>query len=326
MPNRSYTPAQIEQPLFAVDSLPLLVQIKPQATLRQLQVSFPLPDYRELYDVKPLAYVGNLVGHEGEGSLLSRLKSEGLAESVAAGSGLGWRGGSLFSVTINLTEKGVADHERVLQMLFAYTEMLRENGPQSWLYEEQAQLAELSFRFKEKSEPIRYVSALASGMHYYDPQDALRGPYMMTRYDEQLLADLFQRLTPENAIVVFSDAGVATDTVSQRYDVPYSADSLTAEQNANWEAADAGKGLRLFCDNTLSACELYSCQQRATAVELLTGVYDGHSCPSIRASGQAGVPVLQGSSRRPGDGGRFPSVTASTYEPALDQQRPSKPR
>ena len=52
VPNRSYPPAEIEQPLFDPDSLPLMVTVKPQATLRQLQVSFPLPDYRELYDVK----------------------------------------------------------------------------------------------------------------------------------------------------------------------------------------------------------------------------------------------------------------------------------
>ena len=78
---------------------------------------------------KPVAYLGNLIGHEGEGSLLSQLKAEGLAESLSAGSGLAWRGGSLFSVSISLTEAGAADYERVLQLVFAYTKMLRDEGP-----------------------------------------------------------------------------------------------------------------------------------------------------------------------------------------------------
>lgn len=245
IPNKSYEPAEIEAPLFATGSLPMLVQIQPQATLRQLQVSFPIPDYRALYRVKPVAFLGNLVGHEAGGSLLSRLKAEGLAESVAAGAGLGWRGGSLFSVSINLTEKGVAEYQRVLQLLFAYTDMLRGKGPQAWLYEEQARLAELNFRFKEKVEPIRYVSGLASQMHYYDPEDVLRGAFTMTQYDAEVIGQLFQLLTPENAIVVFNDTDVATDKVSDRYQVPYSSELVAGAQLGAWRSEQSADALHL---------------------------------------------------------------------------------
>ena len=171
--------------------------------------------------VKPVAYLGNLVGHEGQGSLLSQLKAEGLAESLAAGSGLGWRGGALFSVSISLTEKGAANYDRVLQLLFAYTDMLREEGPREWLYTEQSQLAELGFRYREQVSPISYVSGLASGMHYYAPQDTLRGPYLMDRYEEDTLVALLDRIRPENALVILDDKTVATDRVSERYQVPY---------------------------------------------------------------------------------------------------------
>ena len=157
IPNKSFEPQQIEQPMFSDGSLPMLLQIEPLATLRQLQVSFPIADYRAAYQVKPVTYLGNLVGHEGAGSLLSQLKKEGLAEGLAAGAGLGWRGGSLFSVSITLTEKGAADYDRVLQLLFAYMDMLREQGPRQWLYEEKSRLADLSFRFKEQVSPINYV-------------------------------------------------------------------------------------------------------------------------------------------------------------------------
>ena len=40
----------------------MLVQVQPQATLRQLELSFPIADYREAYDAKPLSYLGNLRG------------------------------------------------------------------------------------------------------------------------------------------------------------------------------------------------------------------------------------------------------------------------
>ncbi|WP_262500808.1 insulinase family protein [Pseudohalioglobus sediminis] len=253
VPNKAYAPEQIEAPAFPAGSLPMQVQIKPQATQRQLQVLFPIADYRDDYHTKPLSYLGNLVGHEGDGSVLSQLKAEGLAESLAAGSGLGWRGGSLFSVSITLTEKGVDEYQRVLQLLFAYMDMLRQEGPRQWLYDEQARLAELAFRFKENANPMGYVSSLASGMHYYEPDDVLQGPYIMDDYQAQMLADLIQEIVPDNAVVVLEDAAVSTDRVSEHYRVPYSVGQLEPAQLAAWKGEVDDEVLHLPAPNPFIA-------------------------------------------------------------------------
>ena len=253
IPNRFLERDTIVEPLFELGSLPLFVQLQPLATQRQLSVSFPLPDYRAQYHVKPEVYLGNLIGHEGKGSLLSALKQDGLAEGLSAGQGLAWRGGALFSVNISLTEKGAADPDRVLQLLFAYADMLREEGPQDWLYVEQARLADLSFRFREQATPMRYVSAVASGMQYYAPQDILRGPYMMTGYDEAILAELLQQFRPDNALVTFSDQAVAGDQVSEYYQVPYSEQAFDVRRVANPEGDRRADTLHLPAPNEFIA-------------------------------------------------------------------------
>lgn len=253
VPNRDYSAPQIDAPLFAPDDLPMLVKVRPQATLRQLEVSFPVADYRDRYRLQPLSYLGNLVGHEGEGSLLSELKAEGLAESLAAGSGLNWRGGELFSVTVSLTQQGVAQYERVLQLLFAYLDMLRDEGPQQWLYDEQSQVAALQFRFRENPDPMNYVSALASRMQVYAPEDVLRGPYLMDDYDADLIADLFAKLTPANAQVVLTDESVTTDRESRFYQVPYSRQHITAQDLVAWQASQPEEELHLPEENTFIA-------------------------------------------------------------------------
>ncbi len=253
VPNKSYSHDTIEQPIFADGSLPMLVEVEPQATLRQLQVLFPVPDYRPDYDVKPLSYVSNLIGHEGEGSLLSRLKAEGLAEGLSAGSGLAWQGGSLLSVNVSLTEKGVDEYQRVLQLLFSYIGMLRQQGPQEWLYDESSQLAELSFRFHEPVEPINYVSALAAGMHYYDPRDVLRGPYMMDRFDGPLIGDLLRRLVPANAVVILNDKEVKTDQLSTYYGVPYARRTVAGAELEAWSSQLGADALRLPSPNPFIA-------------------------------------------------------------------------
>lgn len=252
VPNRGYELPQIDAPLFTPESLPMMVQIKPQATQRQLQLLFPIGDYRADYHAKPLSYLGNLVGHEGKGSLLSQLKSEGLAESLAAGSGLGWRGGALFSVSITLTEKGVAQHERIAQLVFAYMEMLRGKGPREWLYDEQSRLAELAFRFQEESSPMGYTSSLASGMHDYAPEDVLTGPYIMDDYQADMLSGLMEGITPDNAVIVLEDAGVETDRRSVHYDTPYSVRPLSQQELASLREGSE-KAFELPAPNTFIA-------------------------------------------------------------------------
>jgi insulysin len=253
VPNHSYERKVIEVPLFEPGQLPLLVQVQPLATQQQLEVSFPVPDYRNQYRVNAGSYLGNLVGHEGEGSLFSRLKAEGLAEGLSAGDGLAWPGGALFSVRISLTQKGAADPDRVLQLLFAYVDMLRAEGPQRWLYDEQSRLAELGFRFREEASPMGYVSALASGMQFYSPQDILRGPYMMDHYDDTILAELLEQIRPENALVTLNDAAVKGDQLSHYYQVPYSKQPLDIKRITSGDDDPAAKTMHLPAVNEFIA-------------------------------------------------------------------------
>jgi len=253
VPNRSYERQTIAAPLIAPGKLPMLVQVQPLATQQQLSMSFSIPDYRDKYRVNPSVYLGNLIGHEGEGSLLSQLKAEGLAQGLSAGEGLTWHGGALFSVVIALTEKGAANPDRVQQLLFAYTDMLRKEGPQNWLYAEQSRLADLAFRFREQSSPMEYVSALASGMQYYAPQDILRGPYMMDDYQAAVLAELLQQIRPENALVTFSDKAVRGDQVSKYYQVPYTQQALDLTRVASTAADPGAAALHLPAPNEFIA-------------------------------------------------------------------------
>ncbi len=254
VPNHDYQPEAVTVPLFEPASLPMKVTVQPQATRRQLEVNFQLPDYRNRYRAKPMAYLGNLIGHEGKGSLLLALKREGLADGLSAGGGLSWRGGSLFSVTVALTERGVVEHERVLALLFSYLELLREEGPQRWLYEEQSELAAINFRFREQGEPMGYVSALAGRMHRYAPEDVLRGPYLMERFSPGLIEEALGAMRAERAQVTLTAPGVPTDRKSPYYDVPYGVEAGPALA-ARWSPEEASS-LHLPAPNAFIAEDL----------------------------------------------------------------------
>ena len=269
--NRNSVLPPIDAPLFVDAQLPMLLKVKPQGTLRQLEINFQIPDFRDEYRAKPTAYLSNLVGHEGEGSLLSALKREGLADGLSSGAGLSWRGGALFSVNVALTEAGAERYEDVLQYVFAYLDMLRDGDPVERIYREHSALAALSFRFAEPVRPISYVSSLSSRMHDYDDVDILQGPYMMERFDRELITETLGLLTPERAQVVLTAPDVTTDRQSPYYDVAYSRIGPEAIMLSSWTGLEADS-LRLPPPNPFIAED----------VELLALRDDNPDLPALR--------------------------------------------
>lgn len=271
VPNNNVELKVFDEPLFVEASLPMLVKVKPQGTLRQLEVNFQIPDYRGDYRAKPMSYLSNLLGHEGEGSLLSLLKREGLADGLSSATGLSWRGGEMLSVTVSLTEKGVSEYERVLQGVFAYIDLLKTQGPQQWLYDEQAAVAQLGFRFREPTAPMRYVSGLSNAMHYYDDADLLQGPYLMSNFNEGMISEALDSLAPNKVQVVLTAPEVTTDRRSPYYEVPYSELGPEALMVSRWQSDDVD-GLALPTANPFIA----------ENVELVAVTEDNPALPELR--------------------------------------------
>ncbi|MFT5482461.1 MAG: insulysin [Halieaceae bacterium] len=234
VPNQNTKLEQVKEPLFVDGTLPLEVAIEPEADVRQLQVFYPIPDYSKYYHSKPEAYLGSILGHEGQGSLLSVLKSDGLAESLGAGAGLSYRGGSLMSISIGLTQGGMEQRDVVISKLFQAIELLRREGPSKALYEEQGKLAAQAFRFRGESAPASNVRGIATAMQYYAPEDTLWGDYVMDDYRPDLLVDLVDHLQPERAFVVQIAKGVETDQQSNFYSTPYRTNPIGQDQLAKW--------------------------------------------------------------------------------------------
>lgn len=112
----------------------------PPGQLSKVIKYIPIQDYDSLTLVwalplstdektKPLNYLMFLFGHEGDNSLLSYLKSEGLALSLFAGDEDQLDSFSLFKVVIVLSEKGLQNYQLVIEAVFEYAQMLERAGP-----------------------------------------------------------------------------------------------------------------------------------------------------------------------------------------------------
>ncbi|GAB3095158.1 peptidase M16 [Aestuariicella hydrocarbonica] len=215
--------------LFTGDILPARVSIKPVKEERRLAMLFPIPSAEKYYKEKPLQYLGSLLGHEGEGSLLSLLKQLGWAEGLSAGSGYGGRNENTFNISIQLTPEGLKNQEKVVATTFRMIQLIREKGVEEWRFEEQQRLAEIAFRFAEKGEAIDVTSRLASQMHLYPATDIIRGRYAFDEYSPRLIRRYLKLLRPDNFLWVVTAPSVETNQVSPFYSTPYAIEQLRYE-------------------------------------------------------------------------------------------------
>ncbi|WP_227545891.1 insulinase family protein [Marinobacter fonticola] len=233
--NRELSAKEHTAPLFKPDFLPALMRVQSVKDLRQLEMVFPLPSLREDYAVKPAGYVANLLGHEGQGSLLNVLKSAGLAESLSAGQGLDTGQSSSLNVSMSLTPKGLEQWRQVVDLTFDYIRMIREDGIKQRYFEEIQQVSDIAFRFQEASEPIHKVSRLAMQMQHVAPEDILQAPWMMETYTPEKYRQVLDRLTPDSVLITLLSPESLPESAprTQWYDTPYQVKVL--------ESGDVGK-------------------------------------------------------------------------------------
>ncbi len=245
-----------KEPLFADGQLPLRINTQPNKDLKQIKYLFPIPSSRPFYDSKPVHYVSNLLGHEGKGSLLSYLKEQGWAEGLSAGIGFEDNEQASLQISINLTDQGLHNTDAITQALFQTIALIKQQGIESWRYQEQAQLAQLDFQFQEQSSSMHLVTRLASRLKQLPPQQVLSAPYQMTDFDPQLISAYLDALNPHNMLMMVVDKNAAVDQVSQHFKARYAIQRFDAKQLTSWANNPATDTIELPANNPFIAEQL----------------------------------------------------------------------
>jgi len=234
VPRRDFEPPRIAVPLYPEGLLPARLDIEPVRELRSISLSFAIPALRPHYRAHPLGLVSHLLGHEGRGSLLSALKARGWAEALSAGPGMGHRDFATFRVTIQATEAGLANRDDVVALVFAYLGLIRTEGIEPRYHEELARMAEIGFRFLDKTEPRSHAVSLASAMHVYPVAEVLTAPWRFDDFDPELERRFLSALTPDRVLVTVVAKGVDTDAVAPFQGTPYRLSPIPAATVAHW--------------------------------------------------------------------------------------------
>ncbi|ANB12559.1 Ste23p [Sugiyamaella lignohabitans] len=208
-----------------------IIRAKPVMDTKHLVLTFPVPDQRPVYTVKPSHYFSHLIGHEGPGSLLHYFKQREWANSLSAGSQHVIDGTDFFVVDVELTTKGLDNYEQVLYGIFEYLKLLELTPPQSWIFDELKEMTVVDFKFKQKTDAIDVASRLATVLQRPGlPREHLLSHNLMRDYRSELISDFVTYLNPDNFRAVLTGQSLSgLDKREKWYGTEYSEQNIDPE-------------------------------------------------------------------------------------------------
>lgn len=214
---------------FLPEQLGVKINIEPMKDTRALTLYFPVPTSQQYFKEKPLTLISDLLANEGAGSLYSYLKHKGFIESLNSYY-YGPDDFEQFTVTMTLTELGLAQHEEVTQAMFSYLRLIAEQGLKPLYFDELKAIAKTNFDFQEKYSAANTARSISSQLQYFAPKYVLSSDYIYERFSADLVKEYLAYLTPENMRQVLIAKGLETNKIQPEYQTPYAMVSLTAQQ------------------------------------------------------------------------------------------------
>ena len=219
--NRRLEESKINKPIFTSGQLPAKLLFDNLKDIRRVGYTFPMPSIQTYYRKKPVQYISSLLGHEGAGSLHALLNEKGWIEGLSAGESQMDEGNSVMTVNISLTETGAAHVDEISAYLFAYLDLLKSGDIEAWIYQEQATIAQLAFRFSEKTSAMNVVRSIAPALQHYPAEDLLVAPYLMEDFDALLIRSFLTLLTKDNVLMTLSSPGYKGQSTESWFGVSY---------------------------------------------------------------------------------------------------------
>ena len=151
----------VSAPTFNTTSFPSeysrkIVYYYPVANKDTLRIYWQTPPLQDKYRNAVSQFLTRYLGHEGEGSISWKLRTESLATSLTAGTELNTDSYTLLFVSIDITTNGLSRLSEIISIVFQHVRLLRSNlGSQEW--EDFVNVSQLNFDYAEKAKVRDYV-------------------------------------------------------------------------------------------------------------------------------------------------------------------------
>ncbi|MEP0355847.1 insulinase family protein [Paraglaciecola sp.] len=215
--------------LYLPENLGIQIDIKPIQRAQRMILTFPLPAQDKHFRSKPLSVLSHILGDEGDGGLLSFYKQKNWATTLSAGGGIEGSSFKDFNINLQLTNEGIKNQDNIISALFAFIQLIKEEGVSNWRIQEICLLNQLMWDFTDQAKPIDEVQELSVAMFEYPEEYVLCGDYILDKPSPALTIQMLEYFTPENLRLKVITPDVTTSLIAKWYNTPYDVKKLKLE-------------------------------------------------------------------------------------------------
>jgi len=226
VPNRDLPKLRYPERYLPLDGRMNLVRMKSLQDRRDMTLMFNLGSLVNDWDAKTTEVINYIVGHEGEGSLLSVLKAENLATGMGAATWQQTVDYATLFFDVSLTDKGLAQYERVLDLVFQYIANMRASDYPEYIYEELATMAALDRVYSDRGEGTGRAVSMANRALHLPLEHSIDAPFLYLRKDPDFYAQVLDQLRPDNALVMLVAPHLETDTIDPIFGTELARDAI----------------------------------------------------------------------------------------------------
>lgn len=234
--NHNASVPMINEPVVIEAQQGILIHYVPAQPRKQLKIEFRIPNNSDRFRSKTDTLIGYLIGNRSPNTLADWLQKQGLADGVNAGADpVTERNSGIFTISVSLTDKGLAQRNDVVAAVFSYIAMLREKGIDRRYFDEVSHVLALDFRYPSITRNMDYIEWLADTMLRVPVEHTLDAPYLADRYDAGAIQARLDEMTPQKARIWYISPQEPHNRLAYFVNAPYQVDKISAQTFAQWQ-------------------------------------------------------------------------------------------
>ncbi|KAE9531150.1 pitrilysin [Ursidibacter arcticus] len=234
--NKKLSEPKVTVPFFRAEDKGVFISYKPVKPNKMLAISFDLPEDKSAFKAKSGNYLSYVFSNNSDGTLSDYLIKQGLSDSgiQAASSDDVSRNRGDFTFYIQLTEKGLAEKDKIISLVFQQIEKIKQSGIQESYFNELKESLNQEFQHLQVEKSGNYVAQLVSQMLNYPLEHIIDQPYLIETIDKKAIQAKLAEMHIDNARIMLIDDKVSTDKKTKYFEAPYSVAKFSAEQRQQW--------------------------------------------------------------------------------------------
>ena len=250
----------------------IFIHYVPALPRKALRVEFRIENNSDKFRSKTDELIGYMIGNRSHNTLSDWLQTQGLADSISASADPMATGNSgVFSITVSLTDKGLANRDEVVAAIFSYIDTLRTEGIDKRYFDELSHVLDLDFRYPSITRDMDYVEWLGDTMLRVPVSHTLDAVNIADKFDPESINARLKDMTPHNARIWYISPQEPHNKTAYFVDAPYQVDKISDQTMATWQQKAQALKLELPALNPYIPNDftVYTPEKRSTRPEML---------------------------------------------------------